>query len=726
MLVRKKSRRSKNLSVMNALKFNPESFIETMLRNVVNLYSNPGSGVDSNNAKIYLRHATGIFRQRRKEALLRLLPVVRKKYFPTLGNETDECMTIIYLLNECVPSLDYNMLDGYRDFRLGAIIWILDNLKRAGNLDKALEHLPYFGFKDDYPSLPKNFYHPCYSNVVLESMMFLMTTRFRSSQEQKLEPELSNENIILEENAEGRQYNAAFQKIMDLLPKDKVKEACDVFRSKVFEMCGIHLKGYFFLKNKHTAFMKEFEKAEEKARKSANSKSQRPVGPVATAHSDYSHIDPFCYISDSGISDSFFDEYHVMKRELEQLSEATTHFNAEFNQHFYYDRDKLHAIFDNKEMEDIFLNYQVGDHMAMCFALIYLIDHGDDYPWLFRSGCCVMNDCLFGLPWSAGRKEDGLEGSRYYDIRFNKFDFTTKGWLDKQFTDVDVISRRNNDRDLAQMLYSLTGCVIPYGMPNPFDTNKYFSGLGLSPYESGFLSGAAYSLYMASKQAKLPEETDSGIEINDAEESGTERINVKEARNEAAIADLNDKVSKLNKTREELQTELLRAKREIKCLKRASAEDRKIHAAELEQKDRELNKARLEHRELIDLRGMVFSLYNKESTDTSEKQEECSIKLPYETKKRVVIFGGHESFLKQMKRYLPAAKFVDIDNVSFNPDIVRNSDVIWIQNNRISHSQFWNAVKEARNYSVQVRYFTFASAEKSAMQVVEDDVASSL
>ena len=109
---------------------------------------------------------------------------------------------------------------------------------------------------------------------------------------------------------------------------------------------------------------------------------------------------------------------------------------------------------------------------------------------------------------------------------------------------------------------------------------------------------------MASKQARLPEETDNGIESDDTEESGTEQINGKEARKNAAVADLNDKVSELNKTREELQAELLRAKREIKYLKRAAAEDRKLYAAEVEQKDRELNKARLEHRELIDLRNV--------------------------------------------------------------------------------------------------------------------------
>ncbi len=79
-----------------------------------------------------------------------------------------------------------------------------------------------------------------------------------------------------------------------------------------------------------------------------------------------------------------------------------------------------------------------------------------------------------------------------------------------------------------------------------------------------------------------------------------------------------------------------------------------------------------------------------------------------------------------MKVYLPAVRYVDVENIAFSPDIVRNADIVWIQTNCISHSQFSNVVKEARNYSVQVRYFAFASAEKSAMQIVEDDLSSKL
>ena len=35
---------------------------------------------------------------------------------------------------------------------------------------------------------------------------------------------------------------------------------------------------------------------------------------------------------------------------------------------------------------------------------------------------------------------------------------------------------------------------------------------------------------------------------------------------------------------------------------------------------------------------------------------------------------------------------MDTENVSFSPEIIRHADVVWIQNNCISHSQYWNIV----------------------------------
>lgn len=53
--------------------------------------------------------------------------------------------------------------------------------------------------------------------------------------------------------------------------------------------------------------------------------------------------------------------------------------------------------------------------------------------------------------------------------------------------------------------------------------------------------------------------------------------------------------------------------------------------------------------------------------------------------------------------------------------IIRNADVVWIQNNCISHPQYWSIVKNCKLAGVQMRYFAFASAEKCAEQLVDWD-----
>lgn len=124
----------------------------------------------------------------------------------------------------------------------------------------------------------------------------------------------------------------------------------------------------------------------------------------------------------------------------------------------------------------------------------------------------------------------------------------------------------------------------------------------------------------------------------------------------------------------------------------------------------------MEHRELADLRSLVF---NQENEVREEPVKGYS--YPYETRKRTVIFGGHDSFLRAIKPMLPNVKFVDANNMAFNPDIIRNADVVWIQNNCISHPQYWSIVKNCKLAEVQMRYFGFASAEKCAEQLVTED-----
>ena len=86
-----------------------------------------------------------------------------------------------------------------------------------------------------------------------------------------------------------------------------------------------------------------------------------------------------------------------------------------------------------------------------------------------------------------------------------------------------------------------------------------------------------------------------------------------------------------------------------------------------------------------------------------------------------MVFGGHDSFLRAFKPLLPNVKFVDTEQYGFAPEIVRNADVVWVQTNCISHSQYNNITRLARQHGVQMRYFGYASAEKCAEQLVTED-----
>ncbi len=170
----------------------------------------------------------------------------------------------------------------------------------------------------------------------------------------------------------------------------------------------------------------------------------------------------------------------------------------------------------------------------------------------------------------------------------------------------------------------------------------------------------------------------------------------------------------------EKNPELDRLKKENKNLRKAYSELKRETDARIVKSEQELKILRREHRELADLRELIF---NRERDEAGEKDEVAVPKAdyPYETRKRTVVFGGHDTFLKAIRLLLPDVKYVDAKLMAFSPEIIRNADVVWIQNNCISHSQYWSIVKNCKQAGIQMRYFTYASAEKCAEQLVKED-----
>ncbi|MCM1289582.1 MAG: viperin family antiviral radical SAM protein [Corallococcus sp.] len=86
------------------------------------------------------------------------------------------------------------------------------------------------------------------------------------------------------------------------------------------------------------------------------------------------------------------------------------------------------------------------------------------------------------------------------------------------------------------------------------------------------------------------------------------------------------------------------------------------------------------------------------------------------TDKKVIIFGGHPTWVKVIKERLLNAKFFKDGNLH-SLGAIRNADEIWIQPNAISHSFYGKIMDAARLNGIPVRYFSFAGTKKCLEQV---------
>ena len=120
--------------------------------------------------------------------------------------------------------------------------------------------------------------------------------------------------------------------------------------------------------------------------------------------------------------------------------------------------------------------------------------------------------------------------------------------------------------------------------------------------------------------------------------------------------------------------------------------------------------------ELADLREIVF---NQQRSVPQEKEEPAKIAFPYRTDRRVIAFGGHDSWLREIKFKVPDVRFMGEDISS--AEVIRRADVVWIQTNCIGHNTYYNVIDLVRRYGRKVRYFKYASAVKCAEQVAEEE-----
>lgn len=257
----------------------------------------------------------------------------------------------------------------------------------------------------------------------------------------------------------------------------------------------------------------------------------------------------------------------------------------------------------------------------------------------------------------------------------------------------------------GQLFYLATGYALPRDQAPSSRLRDWFQEQGVPEGRAEALAwGAWFASYVDDLRARqpmpfgVPDDFENFLKSLDeeltelAEESETED-------SVAKTAELSRQLKESQKALHEAEQGMRRLQEQTQALETEALRDRA---------------------ELSRLRETLFELRARE--DQPENETEAEIEFPYRSARRIVAFGGHDTWRKAIRPMLPCVRFFDREML---PDInaIRGADVVWIQPNALSHPFYYRVIDMARKENISIRYFGFASARKCAEQLVTDELA---
>lgn len=610
-------------------------------------------------------------------------------------------------------SLPFRSLDTLNElhyFTLAAAIWIMDVLAAYNLTDDAIAYLP-----QDQDTLKEvaidGFWDPCHSLDVLKGMVYVIDHRNDDCVGKRTDSDSARKRVLLDDfTATNTQHQDVpsrkrFEAILSLIPKADLNEAMHNYRAAVIGT----LERYYRLQGKIYAdlFVCSDKLDQLEAEHELRTAGQNPspaLNPILFQKKDDAQIVQYPkavkdsiaskelfpakvgymgqIVSEINDTKNFRDSLISLSHEYDKLRDKADRLLVLSSSNFLWSRN--HWVNEiGEEYADIMLSFAIEDPFEICFAYLYLLDSNDDLPWLMYSSTCILNYCAAMLPWNYDHPEsvDDADDESDEEGFLSPYAFTS------EFEDGTRTS-------LARSIFDLTGCLLPRD-PQTYDAfgTVLSDQYGIEGEEQQ--KALAYLTILASvcDQTKLPYEQlykDASLTVTDKEHE---------------IADLTATIAKLKAENDALKKDL-------------HSEEQKNRI--LEQKADDIEQQRkLELLELSDLRELVY-LQGQESTSENEPSDE-RIAFPYTVTHRTVVFGGHDSWARAIKPLLPGTRF--FLHAAPQPDVIRNSDVVWIQANSLSHANFYKIIDVVRANNVPIRYFRFASAEKCAMQLAEYDMS---
>lgn len=638
-------------------------------------------------------------------------------------------------------------------FHIAAAIWMLDRLDENRKIHKAISFLPRDDGSLDGTDIT-GINDPHFSDGVLRGMVNVI--EFRNADCTGIKPKtlrplpdnadrdeywrhrlvervFNDDYITAEKQHQMVESRMRFDLIMAQLDKKSIEEAVQHFEEKLWDWAVRFFRYRSVLLDREARYQKHCDAFQREINELEAERERAKHGPILNVMNtgsppmelpgfDINTPASKLYLEKMSLLKDIYSRNQKLEEEINAIDEDTDELVYEGYRWALMSAEQL-EYYISQEAADIFSDFVIDDPYEMCFALLYLFESGSDLPWLYYPARCVMNIAAGMLPWHGKElypdEEEKDEFWYPYDAKGNAFETIQeqldylnaklpkkykipelKDWYRLDYSDKEKEYGFSERVNLAQVVYRLTGCIMPRNLHRYDTAVRDLERYGITGKKMQIPLLYCLNLLGATAHQRgdwrmipefLPDEIRPPVEESE-EEAETENV-------------------------DELKAKIQAQKKEIERLKRANYEAER-QTADLRKKAQEqAAEQKAEAQELYDLRELVFNQQEGSFENEATEDNNEAISFPYHTEQRIVVFGGHDTWSKAIRPMLPDVRFVNRGSRP-NADMIRGADVVWIQANALAHKDFYAIINEVRKYHIPVRYFTYASAEHCARQIV--------
>ena len=369
--------------------------------------------------------------------------------------------------------------------------------------------------------------------------------------------------------------------------------------------------------------------------------------------------------------------------------------------------EKVRGTLYFRRSSELLQGFQVQDPYMICAAYLLLERDSDVLANLNALTVSVLVCAERHLPWGADEAysyaDTSEEGAPDLSLRYayHPREDSYEGVLpDLNIEEGELLSE-------GQLFYLATGYALPRDQAPSSCLKGWFMEQGVPEGRAEALAwGAWFASYVDDLRMQGPESFGIPDDFDDFLKSLDEELSELAGELEAETEDNAAKAAELSRQLKESRKALHEAEQGMR---------------QLQERLRSLETDALRDRaELSQLRETLFLLRSKEGQP--EETPETEIEFPWQAKRRIVAFGGHDTWRKAIRPMLPSVRFFDREML---PDVnaIRGADVVWIQPNALSHPFYYRVIDMTRKENIPIRYFGFASARKCAERLVLEEMA---